>query len=109
MRNFYIIPVSIIERNAKDWILTKNHNQTIGKIIRYLKAKSTKLIRDMGHYRFRWQRNYYEHVVRDDKELDAIREYITNNPAKWDLDRENYMSRNFNMGLDKYFRDIFIK
>jgi putative transposase len=36
-----------------------------------------------------WQRNYYEHVVRDDKELDRIRRYIDENPARWALDDEN--------------------
>ena len=34
-----------------------------------------------------WQRNYYEHVIRKDKELHEIREYIVNNPAKWELDK----------------------
>ena len=36
-----------------------------------------------------WQRNYYEHVVRTDAELDQVRQYILDNPAKWDDDREN--------------------
>jgi len=36
-----------------------------------------------------WQRNYYEHVVRDEESLDKIREYISNNPLTWSLDREN--------------------
>ena len=36
-----------------------------------------------------WQRNYYEHVVRNEKSLREIREYITHNPLKWDLDRNN--------------------
>jgi hypothetical protein len=36
-----------------------------------------------------WQRNYYEHVLRNDRELDRIREYIATNPLKWALDREN--------------------
>ncbi len=36
-----------------------------------------------------WQRNYYEHIVRNDHELDRIREYIVNNPLQWTLDREN--------------------
>lgn len=30
-----------------------------------------------------WQRNYYEHIIRTEKELHKIREYINNNPAKW--------------------------
>lgn len=36
-----------------------------------------------------WQRNYYEHVVRDEKELAAICGYIAYNPAKWGEDVEN--------------------
>lgn len=36
-----------------------------------------------------WQRNYYEHVIRDDWELKSIREYIRYNPQKWDEDEEN--------------------
>lgn len=36
-----------------------------------------------------WQRNYYEHIVRDDNELNEIRKYIMDNPPKWYLDREN--------------------
>jgi len=36
-----------------------------------------------------WQRNYYEHVIRVEKELKRIREYIANNPLQWEMDREN--------------------
>jgi putative transposase len=36
-----------------------------------------------------WQRNYYEHIIRDDRELQAIREYIRYNPLKWNEDEEN--------------------
>jgi REP element-mobilizing transposase RayT len=36
-----------------------------------------------------WQRNYYEHIIRKEKELTEIREYIINNPLKWELDKEN--------------------
>jgi putative transposase len=36
-----------------------------------------------------WQRNYYEHVIRDEESLNRIREYILNNPAQWDTDPEN--------------------
>ena len=34
-----------------------------------------------------WQRNYWEHIVRNERELHHIREYIVNNPAKWESDR----------------------
>ncbi len=36
-----------------------------------------------------WQRNYYEHVVRNDESLTRIRQYILDNPARWPFDREN--------------------
>jgi putative transposase len=36
-----------------------------------------------------WQRNYYEHVIRDNESLNRIREYILNNPAQWAFDPEN--------------------
>lgn len=36
-----------------------------------------------------WQDNYYEHVIRNDDEMNRIRRYIEDNPAQWELDREN--------------------
>jgi putative transposase len=36
-----------------------------------------------------WQRNYYEHIIRDEKDLNEIREHIINNPLEWELDKEN--------------------
>jgi REP element-mobilizing transposase RayT len=36
-----------------------------------------------------WQRNYYEHVVRNDAEWDRIRDYIAANPGRWRDDAEN--------------------
>jgi putative transposase len=36
-----------------------------------------------------WQPDYYEHVIRNDKDLAQIREYIVNNPLRWQLDEEN--------------------
>jgi REP element-mobilizing transposase RayT len=36
-----------------------------------------------------WQRGYYEHVIRDEASLDAIRRYVVDNPSRWAYDREN--------------------
>lgn len=36
-----------------------------------------------------WQRNYYEHIVRNPRELGIIRDYIRTNPARWAADPEN--------------------
>jgi hypothetical protein len=36
-----------------------------------------------------WQRNYHDRIIRNERELTAIREYIANNPMQWHLDRLN--------------------
>ncbi len=36
-----------------------------------------------------WQRNYYEHIIRDEAELARVRRYIDENPLQWELDKEN--------------------
>jgi hypothetical protein len=41
-----------------------------------------------------WQRNYYERIIRDENELEAIRQYIFENPLKWDMDNENPSNNN---------------
>lgn len=50
-----------------------------------------------------WQRNYYEHVIRNEGELNEIREYIQNNRLKWDLDKENPRRT----GVDVLEKEIF--
>ena len=36
-----------------------------------------------------WQRNYYEHIIRNEQSMEEIREYIANNPRNWERDPEN--------------------
>jgi hypothetical protein len=64
---------------------------SIPTIIRAFKSAVTKRINEMRKTPGVkiWQRNYYEHVIRNDNELNRIREYITNNPAQWETDQEN--------------------
>ena len=45
-----------------------------------------------------WQRDYYERVVRNERELNAIRRYIDNNPAQWESDRENPIFKGRSIG-----------
>jgi len=64
---------------------------TLGQIVAYQKYESTRRInalRDMAGVRF-WQRGFYDHIVRSQRELDAIRLYTVNNPLEWALDRDN--------------------
>ncbi len=53
---------------------------TLGEIIRYFKAKTARIIRAEGYEHFAWQRNYYDHIIRNDTSLNHIREYIIGNP-----------------------------
>ncbi len=67
----------------------------LGEIVRTFKAVATRSIRRVGYEDFSWQRNYYEHIVRSDRSLERIREYIAGNPGKWSEDRysTNEMAR----------------
>ncbi len=40
-----------------------------------------------------WQRNYYEHVIRNETDLNQIRKYIIKNPANWSMDEENPINK----------------
>jgi len=52
-----------------------------------------------------WQRNYYEHIIRDEDALNRIRQYIANNPLGWHLDRENPQRRGEDE-LDQWLRSF---
>jgi putative transposase len=62
---------------------------TLGTIIRQLKSRSTTRIWAAGHREFAWQTRFHDRIIRGERELTAIRQYIANNPAKWALDKEN--------------------
>ncbi len=66
------------------------------KMIQWFKTMTTnEYIRAVKRYELPflhggfWQRNYYERIIRNEQELNKIREYIINNPLKWSLDSEN--------------------
>ncbi|MGQ9573601.1 MAG: transposase, partial [Dehalococcoidia bacterium] len=69
---------------------------TVGDIIGAFKSRTTveyiRGVKTCGWTPFPgklWQRNYYEHIIRNEHALDRIREYIVYNPLRWALDREN--------------------
>ena len=57
----------------------------LSRIIRWLKGRTTFECRKI-HADFEWQRNYYEHIIRDSNAHARIAEYIVNNPVNWDMD-----------------------
>jgi REP element-mobilizing transposase RayT len=102
-----LVGAQFIAPDIKDGM--QNRTCTLGDIVRTYKATVTRLVRvrnnsvadqavmkagvmnhaPTGAARFGWQRNYYEHVIRNDDDLADICEYIMGNPARWDED-ENH-------------------
>lgn len=75
------------------WINNYETEINIPKILQWFKAMTTnEYIRNVKEHNWKpfnkklWQRNYYEHIIRNEKALNNIREYIKNNPLKLDID-----------------------
>jgi REP element-mobilizing transposase RayT len=88
-------PVETFRRNVST---TTNNNanpnnrlqsNSLGSIIGQFKSVCTKQIWKAGFTEFRWQNRFHDHIIRGEKSLHRIRQYIINNPAKWELDRNN--------------------
>ena len=64
---------------------------SLGAVIGNFKSITTRRINQIRHSPGGaiWQRNFYDRVVRHERELDAVRQYIRDNPANWALDKEN--------------------
>ena len=65
-------------------------------IIRSFKSASTHLINRLDKRKgiSIWQRNYYEHIIRNEDSLNRIRRYIQENPIKWSIEPENLSRAN---------------
>jgi len=65
--------------------------RSLGAIIRSFKSAVTKRTNEKSDVMVSnpWQRNYYDHVIRNEHDLDRVRQYIAENPLKWDMDENN--------------------
>ncbi len=66
-----------------------NDAPNLGKIVGYFKYQSTKYINQLNNTPGKriWQSRYHDHIIRNDQDLQRLREYIQNNPKKWELDQ----------------------
>ncbi len=64
---------------------------SLAAVVQNFKSVSTREINQLHNAPGQpfWQRNYHERIIRNDRELNAIRQYIADNPLKWALDRDN--------------------
>ncbi len=61
--------------------------RSIGSIVKGFKIGVTKWFRNNTDVETVWQRNYYEHIIRNQQAYENISNYIINNPAKWKGDK----------------------
>jgi putative transposase len=84
---FMIMPdhihgIIFVENNIKNSGLS--HYALVSKVVKSFKESVTKTVRrDIPESDFKWQRSFYDHIIRDEAELNAIRKYIIENPIKW--------------------------
>jgi hypothetical protein len=64
----------------------------LGRVVAFFKYQTTKRINKSQNTPGKriWQRGYHDHIIRNDKSLNKIREYIINNPKTWGNDIENH-------------------
>lgn len=91
IENDHNVPCRGVARNAptnKMSLISPRHG-ALSTIIRSFKSAVTNQCHKNGYEYFGWQRNYYEHIIQNEFELNKKREYIINNPLKWELDENN--------------------
>jgi putative transposase len=91
---FLSCPPGRLTTNA-DRSMTDGQALSLSEVVRRFKtytANQARRIGDKDHGvtdGVLWQRNFYERIIRNERERDAIRKYIADNPLQWHLDREN--------------------
>ena len=73
------------------WLEENNSNdKSLSTIMCSFKSNSTSQARKVFGPKINlWQRGFYEHIIRDEKDLFRIRQYIEDNPMQWTIDEEN--------------------
>ena len=83
--------------SLQDWEINKFSKVLPGSlsvIVNQYKGSVTRLCKKEGYPDFAWQSRFHDHLIRNDKSLFQIREYIYRNPLKWDTD-DYYIPRSF--------------
>jgi REP element-mobilizing transposase RayT len=86
----------VVMPNHIHGIVISEKGIALSRVIQAFKSISTnEYIRGVHQYGWEkfdstfWQRSFYDHVIRNDKDLIRVQEYIVNNPVAWALDEEN--------------------
>ena len=77
-----------VQRNKENIVPTDRTKMVLSKIVQQFKRICTIEIRNNGLPDFKWQRSFYDRIVRNEKELFNIRKYIEQNPLKWEIEQK---------------------
>lgn len=70
-------------KRVNNYLPQPGTSKTVGSIVRGFKIGVTKWFRGKSTIRTVWQKNYYDHIIRNENEYNRISEYIKNNPKNW--------------------------
>ena len=89
--NAFILPTEPIPADASPLPTIGTKPSSLGAIIQNFKSVSTRLANSLyfNPGSTLWQRNYQDHIIRNERELNDIRKYIQANPIHWENDKEN--------------------
>lgn len=89
-------PQGVAPTNTRSAYSDALRTLSLADVLHWFKTLTTQRytagVRESGWTRFNsrlWQRNYFEHVIRSEDSLNRIRQYILENPMRWEFDREN--------------------
>jgi putative transposase len=82
-------PISIVGTHSRASLRRKP--RSLGSIIAGFKSAATKRINEMRHTPSFpvWQSRFYDRIIRSEKELNNVRDYIRNNPIQWAFEKDN--------------------
>jgi REP element-mobilizing transposase RayT len=78
--------IIIIDSSLKT---SETKTKSLSELIGAFKTTSSKLIHQEKLADFYWQKSFYDRIIRNENELFKIRQYITNNPIKWEIGKNN--------------------
>lgn len=84
---------------------TQRKIKPVSELIGAFKTTSSKFIHQSGLPDFRWQTSFFDHIIRNERELERIRNYIVGNPQCWESDIERTESDPEE--IQRYYDDIF--
>jgi putative transposase len=82
----------VVMPNHFHGIITMRENgremKPLSQLIGAFKTTSSRRIHETGLFAFQWQKSFYDRIIRNEKELERVREYIHTNLLRWEFDIE---------------------